>query len=71
MYEVDNLIFDLTILMIYFRILDDASESGFKSVADLYKLCVEPYKNFMQIKWKKSWRNKPICRQAFATAGGT
>jgi hypothetical protein len=70
LYEVDDLVFDATLLMITLGILDNAFELEFKSAADIFKLRVNSARKSMRIKWKTAWETKPIFRQPIPTANG-
>jgi len=62
MYEVDDLIFDPTILMMTLGIIDNAFELEFESIADIYRLRVLEPRKSLRLKSKKAWENIPICR---------
>jgi hypothetical protein len=70
MYEVDDLIFDPTLLMITIGILDNAFQLEFESVADIFRLRVKAPRRSLRLRWKTAWENKPIFRQAIPTADG-
>src|SRR6266702_4674125 len=70
LYEVDHLIFDPVIYMIVLGILDNAFELEFTSVEQIFQLRVNLVRGSMRLRWKKSWEDKPIFRQAVPTSDG-
>ena len=70
LYEVDDFIFDPVVCMIAIGILDNAFELGFTRAEDIFKLRVDRRRQTMCLRWKASWRNKPVFRQAVPTSDG-
>ena len=70
LYEVDDFIFDPVVRMIALGILDDAFELGFELAEDIFKLRVDRHRQTMRLRWKASWENKPVFRQAVPTSDG-
>ena len=63
--------FDAVVLIIALAFLDDVFRAeSIKSVEDLFKKRVQAPRHSLHIKWKKSWLNKPIIRQAVPTSNG-
>lgn len=63
--------FDAIVLIITLAFLDDAFRAeSIKSVEDLFKKRVQAPRHSLHIKWKESWLNKPIIRQAVPTTNG-
>jgi len=70
LYEVDDLIFDPVLCMIVLGMLEGAFELEFTSIEQVFSLRVDPRRNSMRLRWKKSYENVPIFRQAVATVDG-
>ncbi|KAI9685459.1 MAG: hypothetical protein M1822_004590 [Bathelium mastoideum] len=70
LYEVDDLIFDPVICMLTLGILDEAFEVDFASVDEIFQLRVLPPRRSMRLRWKKTWEERPIFRQAVKTSDG-
>jgi hypothetical protein len=68
--EVEDLIFDLTLLTIVFALDDDAFEADFKSVEDIFRIRVQAPRRSVQLRFKKSMLGTPILRQAVSSAHG-
>src|SRR5947208_13420942 len=56
--------------MIVIALLDDAFESGVKSVEDIYRTRVPALRHSLDFKWKKEKLRTPIFRQAERTTTG-
>ena len=56
--------------MIVLGILDNAFQLEFTSVEQIFQLRVNPVRGSMRLRWKKSWEEKPIFRQAVPTPDG-
>ena len=56
--------------MIVLGILDNAFELEFQTIEQVFMVRVDPHRTTSRLRWKKSWENKPIFRQAIATADG-
>jgi len=70
LYEVDDFIFDPVVCMIAIGILDNAFKLGFERAEDIFKLRVDRRRQTMRLRWKASWENKPVFRQAVPTSDG-
>ncbi|KAK0739030.1 hypothetical protein B0T21DRAFT_361787 [Apiosordaria backusii] len=62
LYEVDNLMFDATVLMIAIGLLDDAFKNKFSSVQDLYSIRTSSNRGSLDLCWKESILDVPIFR---------
>ncbi|KAK4172623.1 hypothetical protein QBC36DRAFT_381632 [Triangularia setosa] len=62
LYEVENLIFDATVLMIAIGFLDDAFKNRFSSVQDLYSVRTTSNRGSLSLSWKESILDVPIFR---------
>jgi hypothetical protein len=67
--EVEDLIFDLILLMIVFALDDDMFESDIKSVEDIFRIRVQAPRRSVQLRFKKSMLGTPIVRQAVLLLG--
>ncbi|KAK4223504.1 hypothetical protein QBC38DRAFT_425312 [Podospora fimiseda] len=63
LYEVDDLVFYPTILMIAIAILDDAFDSDIRSVDDLYQVRMPTDRRSLEFTWKRQMLNVPVFRQ--------
>ncbi|KAK0744697.1 hypothetical protein B0T21DRAFT_429401 [Apiosordaria backusii] len=62
LYEVDNLMFDATVLMIAIGFLDDAFKDKINSVQDLYSIRTTPNRGSLNLAWKDSILDVPVFR---------
>ena len=67
---MEDLIFDLILLMIVFALDDDAFEADIKSVEDIFRIRVQAPRRNVQLKFKKSMLGTPILRQAVSSTYG-
>jgi Protein of unknown function (DUF3435) len=65
--EVEDLIFNLTLLVIVFGMDDDAFEAAIKSVEDIFHVHVQAPRRNVQLRFKKSILNTSIVRQAVSS----
>lgn len=56
--------------MIVLGMHDNAFELEFTSVEQLFSLRVDPRRKSMRLRWKKSWEDRPLFRQAVPTVDG-
>jgi Protein of unknown function (DUF3435) len=68
--EVDDLIFDLIILMITLAILNDVFESSIQSVEDVFRIRVLLPRRSLQLRFKESMYNVPIFRKGVQSISG-
>jgi hypothetical protein len=68
--EVEDLIFDLILLVIVFVMDDDAFEADIKSVEDIFRIRVQEPRRSVQLRFKESMLGTPIVRQAVPSAHG-
>jgi hypothetical protein len=52
LYEVDNLLFNTTLLIISLGILYNVFKLDFKSLADIFKLRINRARKLIRIRWK-------------------
>ncbi|KAK4206428.1 hypothetical protein QBC37DRAFT_127834 [Rhypophila decipiens] len=69
MYEVDDLIFDGTILMVTLAILDQAFKAEISSVEDIYKIRVPPARHSLEFDWSEDVLDIPVFRRPESTSG--
>jgi hypothetical protein len=68
--EVDDLIFDLIILMIVIALLDNVFFSKVTSVEEIYRTRVHAPRHSLEFKWHPDKLKAPIFRQAERTGTG-
>ncbi|KAK5988453.1 hypothetical protein PT974_09936 [Cladobotryum mycophilum] len=68
--EVDNLLFDATIPFLALAFLDNAFESGIRSVSDIYLARVRVSRESEDFHWRKDILNTPIFRQPMKQEDG-
>lgn len=61
-YEGDNLVCCPVLFMISLALADNAFESKFTSLADIYNLIVPPTTDRIRLKWDKEWLQRPVFR---------
>ncbi|KAK4206005.1 hypothetical protein QBC37DRAFT_301669, partial [Rhypophila decipiens] len=69
LYEVDDLIFDATILMVALTILDQPFKAEVSSVEDIYKIRVTPPRHSLEFDWKENFLDIPVFRQPESSSG--
>ncbi|KAM7215024.1 putative FluG domain containing protein [Rhypophila decipiens] len=69
LYEVDDLIFDATVLMVALAILHQAFKAEVSSVEDIYKIRVMPPRHSLEFDWKEDFLNIPVFRQPESNSG--
>ncbi|KAM7192210.1 Protein of unknown function (DUF3435) domain containing protein [Rhypophila sp. PSN 637] len=69
LYEVDNLIFDATLLMVTLAILDQAFKAEISSVEDIYRIRVPPARHSLEFDWNEDILDIPVFRQPESISG--
>ncbi|KAJ9155542.1 DUF3435 domain protein [Pleurostoma richardsiae] len=70
LYEVEDFIFDPTLLMVTMGFLDNAFDSDIRSVEEFYRVKVPPSRRSLEFRWKKEILDIPVFRQAVQTSDG-
>ncbi|KAH6670144.1 hypothetical protein B0J14DRAFT_112396 [Halenospora varia] len=58
------------IYLLSFAFADQAFEADLCTPEQIYQLRIPPWKPKIAIKWKKEWRDRPICRDVEPTSNG-
>ncbi|KAK4207265.1 hypothetical protein QBC37DRAFT_487614 [Rhypophila decipiens] len=69
LYEVGDLMFDATILMVALAILDQAFKAEVSSVEDIYKIRVTSPRHSLEFDWKEDVLDIPAFRQPESSSG--